>query len=628
MENYFSPFFFLLKIMTEKTLRLFNSVLITESNNEITDSLSDLTIPNGFIFHPGITSMSNIEEIFNLCVESRLSGDQLNKTFHKSWGIIEESSESFLVLQRIMHYITTYGFKECGMFSPSTVYIPNEVLEIPELGDLPLRLIKGLNKDELISKCLDLLKSGIALKYDTIDDILFILNELNYEFEAVDEIKNKEAKLKIYDKFGLLPTNNSEFIRLLFYKILGTTLVISDKTTLSLLIMNGIDVSELCEKYGLEKLSESFLRYKKIFISIKKGHPNNIKLVNKLRKLAKVHHKPMPIDYLNNFVSLKEFTKLQTIEELDKVNNFRKIRLLYALHNRMLVNNVSMYQIRNGKTYVTEREVGSEPTDLKEKYNIVYEHLINSLDLNGVKVKYSNIINYALPTSEKQFVGNIPCGSSIDVDNNFIVGIYWHLDGGANDMDLSAIGVKKIGWNANSKDDNILFSGDITVSSNGATECLYIKETIDEPYLVLNNIYNGKINSKFKLFVAQEKMVKLEKNHIVDPNNVIIEINSVMESGQKVIGMLSPRVDEGGVRFIFVNQNSGGGMVSRDNEVVDNTKSFLFRTNENPIQLKQVLIDAGCEFVEEGADIDLTLDGLDKSTIMDLFKIESTVGVE
>ena len=90
-------------------------------------------------------------------------------------------------------------------------------------------------------------------------------------------------------------------------------------------------------EYGLEKLSQIFLRFKPLFLCFK--YRDGRKIINKIRRLAKIHHKPMPEDYLNSITSkLKSGNEInmdRLREELDKVNTFRKIRLLYSLQNRM-----------------------------------------------------------------------------------------------------------------------------------------------------------------------------------------------------------------------------------------------------------------------------------------------------
>ena len=84
-----------------KTLKLFNAVLYQESKE------SHLVTYDGIVIESGATWLkSTISKYYE---EERLNGNDLNKTFHKSWQKIKESSRFSLLLDQIRHYISTYG---------------------------------------------------------------------------------------------------------------------------------------------------------------------------------------------------------------------------------------------------------------------------------------------------------------------------------------------------------------------------------------------------------------------------------------------------------------------------------------------------------------------------------------
>jgi len=90
-----------------------------------------------------------------------------------------------LVMEQLIHYFTTYGFKDMGIYSEESVYIPSEKLDIPELKeDIKLTVIKGYTKEELKEKLMKMLSSGIALKEDTIKDVLDVAT-----FVGVDSVE-------------------------------------------------------------------------------------------------------------------------------------------------------------------------------------------------------------------------------------------------------------------------------------------------------------------------------------------------------------------------------------------------------------------------------------------------------
>jgi hypothetical protein len=633
-------------------IELFNSVWVSDEPIVGDNLLLDETVPHGFILQPEVAGLHNVKTIIKYLKNHHI---EYNQTFHKSWDFIERSSEKELLAHKIMHYFSTYGMKALGLYSDSTIYIPNEVLEVPEIESLPLKVIKGLTKDELITKCLGMLESGVALKVETIESILTILKELGYEFSDVDNIKNKEAKLMICELYDILPKNNTEFMRYLIYKATGKSIIINNPETFIGIRSSQLYIQKYCEQYSLDKLSESFLRYKKLFMAFKAAHPDNAWVVNKLRRLARKNHKPMSVDYLNNLTGMEDFNLDELNAELDKVNVFRKIRVLHALHERMINHSAMVYKIRNGKSFVKElnpkpvepkKDVTSDNTlravfenagivlpeeevetpetvvdtvnnkFYKEKYDAVYAHILKGIDLSGVKIKYPTNINYVLPTSEKQFVGNIPSNSYIDVKKDMVFGIYWENAWGAEDLDLALQSLEKIGWNAQFKDGHVIFSGDVTSAPTGASECFYVKKSIKQPYLIVNNIFEGTEGAKFRFFVAKEDVTDLKSNYMVNPNNILFQTDMVMDQRQKNIGVVIPH--KKGNRILITDYSSGSQSVSSVSKYSLQTTEFFVKSSSNKINLKQLLSDAGCEFVEDGADIDLSVENLEKDTIMNL----------
>uniref|UniRef100_A0AAU6WTV5 Uncharacterized protein n=1 Tax=Chryseobacterium endophyticum TaxID=1854762 RepID=A0AAU6WTV5_9FLAO len=91
-----------------KTLQLFNAVLAKESPAEA--FISD----DGFIIEPNALWAKN--QILSYYAREKLNGNDLNKTFHKSWQKIKESTRAQLLLEQVYHYISTYGSDFRGRF--------------------------------------------------------------------------------------------------------------------------------------------------------------------------------------------------------------------------------------------------------------------------------------------------------------------------------------------------------------------------------------------------------------------------------------------------------------------------------------------------------------------------------
>ena len=177
----------------QKSLKLFSAVLAKNTDFKPTFT------SDGIVIAPN--AMWAKDAILNFIAENRLNGIQLNKTFHKSWDVIKNSSRYQLAVEQISHYLSTYGTN-----FESEVYIPDEVLDLPDVK-LVYKVIKGFTKEELIEKCLNLLQSGVALKQDTIEDIFICLHdELNCLFTGKENIKNKEAIIKLADIYQPIRT--------------------------------------------------------------------------------------------------------------------------------------------------------------------------------------------------------------------------------------------------------------------------------------------------------------------------------------------------------------------------------------------------------------------------------------
>jgi hypothetical protein len=604
------------------TLELFNSCLVP-SGIEASDKVV-FSLEGAFVLDPKVSALSYADEIKESLLSDKLSGENLNSTFHKSWSKILNSSREELLVEQVLHYTTTYGFKKLGIYSDNTIYIPNEVLNVPglDVDKLPLKVIKSITEDELVEKCLNLFRKGIALERDTIDSLLFILEELDYTFtsDVMDTLKNKEANTIIMEKYNVFPNNPVEFLRFMIYKSTGDTLIIQNTEAYSAIRESGRDISGYVESFGYEKLARIFLRFKNLFLAFKKAHTSNRKVVNKLRKLAKKYHKAMPLDILNNVTNASySFDELE--KALENANPFRKIRLLESLAVRMTTD-ARMYRIRNGKVFLERNEDSNNYTQL---YNTIYDSLVNSLShLKGKRILMTESVDYALPSSEKMYIGNMPIGTSFNVGENALFGIYWENLWGATDLDLSAMALNvKIGWNSDYKNDgnSLMYSGDMTSAPNGASEFLYAKKGLDMPYLVMNNIYSGSIGCKAKIIIAKENADGYSRDYMVDPNNVIYENEITLNSKQETFGVFLPTED--GVRFILAPFNSGNKHISGHGEQNEIAREYLMSKYTNVVFLNEVLDKVGAIISynpDEETDIDLTIQNLEKDSIMNLFE--------
>lgn len=573
-----------------KSLELFNVVLAQESNKDI------VVNNDGYVFMPNtLYAKKEIETYFN---SQNLTPKQLNAGFYKSFASSGDTLKR--LMDQVLHYISTYG----NMFE-GEMYIPEEIHNIPD-QKLKVRVIKSCTSEELKNKCMNMLDSGLALKEETINSILDLLQELNVTFNDGFSIKNKEATIRIMDRYGIVPSNVMDLFRYVFYKKTGSTLLIVNQSSIELMKKSYYDPTELFERFGLDKVSSIFNRYKPLFLAMKSSCPT---LINKLSKLSKKYHKPIPVNALN-CVTKNKLTE-NDIHWLNNATMFSLFKAINAVATRINGQKSFSYRVRNGKMYVKNDTTPNTDVCLNN-YSFLTEYMRLRFNLTGKRIYIPSNVDYSLPTSEKMFVGNIPVGTKI-YGKRLVVGIYWENSWGARDIDLSSVDINnsKVGWNSSWTRNGLTYSGDITNAVNGAVEYIHCdNDRGDQFSLVTANIFFGAENTKFKLIVGDGE--DISKQYLMDPNNVIIDEYVVSPQKQTTLGILGPNY------FVVVNGGSGNARVSsKANGLTALVENSLFQ-----VSLKTILSDAGAEIVSDvtEADIDLSVNKVSKDTFVNLFK--------
>lgn len=619
----------------KSTIRLFKALPITKKKKKQNKVILKKTISKGFIFSPEVIYNYSEKELIRLISviekEIGLTAEQMNSSFHKLWKKIKEAGIEQLIIEQLIHYFTTYGFEELGIYDKDLVYIPNEKLELPNSEDIMLTVIRGYTKIELKEKTLSLLQTGIALSEDTINDIVDIALFVGIDDSDINTIKNKETKIILYDYLNLFPANPTEFLRYIVYKSTNKTLLIKDIATIEeIKNKRNIDVLGLFNryrsKYGLERLAEIFHRFKPIFLAFK-TNSGLCTVINKIRKLAKKHHAPLPEDYLNEItvkIKNKEAIDVDKLKmELTKVNIFRKIRLAYALKFRTKDADSILYRIRNGKGYATDFQFNNK-NKARQILSVVLDSIADDIKVKNKKIYIPEYVVYTLPATEKQFIGNYPSGTYISIPRDMIVGIYWeNVKNNRIDLDLSMISEDgKIGWDGEyrTEDLSILFSGDMTDAQKGASELFYVKKQKIDAYILFVNYYNhnDSIEVPFKIMVVKEKAKNFKRNYMVNPDNVLSIAKTKITQKQKILGLLTVTTKE--CRFYFAEVNLGRSITASNNAFVENSRKYLFDFYRNTINLNDMLMKAGNQIVKnkKKCDIDLSPENLEKNTIIDL----------
>ena len=616
--------------MNKSTLKLFKAIQVDSKQEvEISVSIDKSCLKKGYVLdrciNPDKSTMKVIDEIVGF------SGEQANAAFHKSWKTIQNSSQQVLVMQQIMNYITTYGFDALGIYSDSTIYIPNELLNVPSVDkDLPITVIQAMTADEILEAIIKL-ASGIALSEDSLTDIMTIIKANKYNSGFIKRINNRELAALLNDYYSIVPRDPVEFLRYVISKLADESLLIKNKVLINKIEQANGKFLDLLMLDAPDNLASIFFRFKPLFLAMKKISKNKI-FFNQLRRKADDMHVPMPQDYLGDVTSLIKNERLSLDEltlQLNKANLFRKIRLAYALKYRLDYKQSILYKVRNGKGWASDFQ-WSTKYDLitQQAYDVVITSIIEDIKINveGKSFYIPDNVFYALPATEKQFTGNLPTGTYVSVPEDIIIGINWQNTKRRIDLDLAVIGESgKIGWDAGykTKDNQVLFSGDMTSAPAplGASELFYLKKSGQEPRILTVNYYNYSKDDAVncKILVAQEKPKNFGKNYMVDINNTVASANIKISKKQNIIGLVLSVGDEN--RIYFCNTSVGNSITSTANKQASHVRKYLVGITKSSIDFKDILSKAGANVYNEIPNenyIDLSPDALDKSTILNL----------
>lgn len=566
---------------------------------------------------------------------------ELNQGFYKSFQTVANLTPQQILANKLLHYMSTYGFESLGIFDSETVFIPADKLELPtDAQPIKITVINFLDKKEIETRTVKLIKSGAALSGETLENIVVILKFLEIKLN-IDEVPNKELKNYLYAMFNFVPKNPVEFLRFLIYKVTGSTLLIKNTETIFALKKSRQNFDKYFSQYiaenGIEKLAEIFHRFKPLWLACKVHSPYLKKTVNKMRKLADKYHKPVLPKILENLTSAEkiDFEKLNA--ELKKVTVFKKVSIANSLLYRSAAPENIAYYIRNGKVFVDDFD-----KNFKLNYKVlsaVIDSIVEEIrpNVEGKTIFIPKNFNYAVPVSEKKFVGAIPFGSSYSFEKkSVIVGVHWfNLKYDRVDLDLHLNSQKRdIGWHNDfeeqnfiaTKDCEIIFSGDMTdapVEKGGATEAYFVGEKIADEIIMVNlNDYTQNFEPvPFKLILGDVEQEKIDRNYLIDSHEIAFCVPSEISTREMFVGFLISD-DDGSKKFYFTSGTLTNRIVARSDKNSNKMISARKTAFESALSLKDILKKAGAIFEKNNnADWDINLDPAEvtKDILLGLF---------
>lgn len=605
--------------MDTRLIKMFNAAIAEtdESKNIDPIVLNAIAVKAGYIVHPDVCNETTLEFVEEL-------RSNYNSTFYKCWSDVEEANETTILVDKLLHYATTYGTDHQA--PREMIYIPNsQPIEIP-YDDY--KIINKIEPDELYDKCMRMVSKLVALNSDTVVALCGYISNYSKEYNievAIDSIQNKEAQAMLCKWLGAWPTDKFALLRCIVYHSTNNCALIKDNETIMWITYNPYDLSFLNEEQ-LIKLSELFYRFKPLFLAMKSLNANK-PIINKIRRYAKQHHKPFKQGFWETVLSQKNYKITKDVaERVHELSNFKLVQLIQATRERLIASNIQapqLYKIRNGKVYLKEKEypiLSNEIYYWETILEIFVEQLIANLKKKACSVKFPTDIVLTCPSSEKSFLGNIPFGSYFTMNDKNYVGIYWRNEWGTRDFDLSAIDEKgnKIGWNARYKETGLTYSGDMTNADPEAAELLQCRKECENSIIYVNR-YSGNSGSKFELIYGSEdkefSYCGRDKDSMINPNDILLREMVVSDSTEKMIGAI---IDN---KVYLMDLRLGDSRVSinsYNNELINSIK----RKTYCYMDLKNILLAAGFKERKRSTKnnpIELDLTELNKDTLIELF---------
>ena len=415
-----------------RLIKMFNAAVIAENGTNFHSPVDPIQLNYkaaqlGYIVHPDACTKATEWFIHNYVPQN------INSTFYKNWSSCLKDRREILVDQ-LIHYTMAYAVGEIWVPEPENLDL------IPDFE--AYTMILPLHKKEMFVKCREMVYSGIAMKQDVIEligEFIYENRHLEVDFD-VNLIKNKEAQAYICARTNIVPEDKFALLRTLVYSYTcGTATMLINNQEFRMkfgnIVVDGcLNLTHLKEE-DLQKLASIFYRYKYVFLAMRK-HKDSKPIVNRIRRMAKTYHQPMTTGFWERVI-YEEFPLPTLANRLvhDDPSNYKLVSLIQTIReNKMMMmpgqDPSKMYVIRNGKIYTkkfTDEELRMRAHLIEWWFKLedmLMARLVSNLSKKKCVVRFPKYLNLTCPTSEKNFVGNMPFGSYYQMVKNNYIGIY------------------------------------------------------------------------------------------------------------------------------------------------------------------------------------------------------------
>lgn len=630
------------------TLRLFKAVVVKDHqtyNNmaevkRIKDALflRGIFIDEDTLTHLDVSAMPMDEIVRDADALYGVNLMKLNSSFYKTFSEMQSKSDFELFVDQILHYGSTYG-EITWLQNHGDIYEP-ETLDNDTIVELQTKakaftIIEGITETELEDKINTLFSSGIALKSEDIADLMKLASHYTIEINP-DTVANKEVQAILGATYGVLPRDFDAFMRVVFYTVTGTTLVIKDGLRkdqfLTMDTLKADDIAQLFidyrNHYGIKAITENIMRYRKYILYIRKNASDRFnKFFNFILKQSKVDKKPRVKSVMANVVDSSVTVDMLT-KSAENATIFQIVRAINVINERLSGYGQDAvpveYRIRNGYSWITEKSFNVNSSDLQVKLYTLVAILRAKTNANFKDKVVFAPIDYKVPTSTKTFAANAtPELTRIHVPGNVKIGVAWSKEA---DIDLHARTIEgnSLGWNSGYRDGGVYYSGDMMrLNSHGFAAEYMLFNGYDGTAILSANPFDLWGNSELTLdiVISKDTEAKGIKSDVMTTFDDIVFHDKLSISYGKSLAFAVVTKVEDGYDIILSSASEFGNHVYVPNmNTQDMRLQILKRKADTSIGIHDFAILNGAVVTTDKAEFDAYVkeNEVDEDNIIDL----------
>ena len=567
-----------------KTLKI-----VRRGNTHLSDEKISVAFNKGVIF---TSTFVNEEDYDNALKIFGFDMNATNQTFYPTLESVLNKSEFELDFWQMIYYMNQFA-------DPDTKYVYSDedravVTNIVSKNYVVIDVLGSLDFNKTLENYIVNTKQ---LSFN-INKYFKLVDTFNLDVD-VFAMKSRTLKYAFMKRYNIAPRTIQELLGMItpencgvmtrrkMFNILTRT---QDNETISLLMKNVL----LMSNKALERESQTYRKELLVIRKIAKSIDNKeaVTLLNKITKDGKKSHVAKKKSFLEEATNL-HFSNDEFSKQLSTLSNLQLFRLFSGIKSRL--NNVNTFLIKTAKLASKDRnKLSNQDVERLNRYLGLVEAELKNRFNEVKKIKLDKNINLALPTSYRQFIGNVPYFTEINnLSGDMSVGIIW-LDEG--DYDLHCNGIHnntkmllKYGFHDNKNSAGITFSGDVThVGPHGAAE--YMSVSNAAPFDKINFTANLYENYSGDVMHAQ---VFIKNGLSFDLNTDTPEIVIPVEDFRGHYGMLNKNEH----KFILVNLPSGQIDNLTCTKVVE-ASNFIESRNNSVLHMNEFVELVGWEIVD------------------------------